>query len=249
MVLEAAAFPGRVFDRIVESNAPGQEYRIYRRPLGVVGAISPWNVPLHFSQRSVAPALALSNAVVIKPASDTPGTGCLMLARIFEEAGLPAGTLSAVVGARSEIGDDVVTNPVPGLISFVGSTPVGKSVRRLAAGEDFIKQIALELGGNGHFVVIDDADLDVAVQAAVLGKFLHQRQICMAVNRIIVQAPLINDGQLAGFSRRSLWQRAKWPKWLWRAPSTVALFRRSYSPKSPNVVCASVRASRPDHTH
>lgn len=193
ITFESASFPGRVFGRIVESNTPGKENRIYRRPLGVVGVISPWNFPLHLSQRSVAPALALGNAVVLKPASDTPVTGGLILARIFEEAGLPPGVLNVVVGAGSEIGDAFVTHRVPRLISFTGSTPVGQNVGRLAIGGEFLKPVALELGGNSPFVVLADADLDAAVQAAAMGKFLHQGQICMAVNRIIVEAPLYDE--------------------------------------------------------
>ncbi|MBO1267780.1 aldehyde dehydrogenase family protein [Arthrobacter cavernae] len=193
ITLEASTFPTRVHGRIVESNIPGKEVRIYRRPLGVVGVISPWNFPLHLSQRSVAPALALGNAVVIKPASDTPVTGGLILARIFEEAGLPAGVLNVVVGSGSEIGDDFVTHAVPGLISFTGSTPIGQNVGQLAAGGKHLKHVALELGGNSPFVVLADADLDAAVEAAVLGKFLHQGQICMSINRIIVEAPLYEE--------------------------------------------------------
>lgn len=193
ITLEASSFPTRVHGRIVESNNPGKELRVYRRPIGVVGVISPWNFPLHLSERSVAPALALGNAVVIKPASDTPVTGGLILARIFEEAGLPAGVLNVVVGAGSEIGDDFVTHPVPGLISFTGSTPVGQNVGKLAASGKHLKHVALELGGNSPLVVLADADLDAAVEAAVLGKFLHQGQICMAVNRIIVEAPLYDE--------------------------------------------------------
>ncbi|MFD1213564.1 aldehyde dehydrogenase family protein [Arthrobacter sp. GCM10027362] len=193
ITLEASSFPTRVHGRILESNSPGKENRVYRKPLGVVGVISPWNFPLHLSQRSVAPALALGNAVVIKPASDTPVTGGLILARIFEEAGLPGGVLSVVVGAGSEIGDDFVSHPVPSLISFTGSTPVGKNVGRLATGGEHLKHVALELGGNSPFVVLADADLDAAVQAAVTGKFLHQGQICMAVNRIIVEAPVYDE--------------------------------------------------------
>ncbi|MGZ4661886.1 MAG: aldehyde dehydrogenase family protein, partial [Arthrobacter sp.] len=118
---ESASFPTRVHGRIFDSNTPNREMRVYRKPIGVVGVISPWNFPLHLSQRSVAPALALGNAVVLKPASDTPVTGGLILARIFEEAGLPAGVLSTVIGAGSEIGDDFVAHPVPALISFTGS--------------------------------------------------------------------------------------------------------------------------------
>ncbi|GAA3325831.1 aldehyde dehydrogenase family protein [Paeniglutamicibacter sulfureus] len=193
ITLEAASFPGRVHGRIAESNNPGKENRIYRRPLGVVGVISPWNFPLHLSQRSVAPALALGNAVVIKPASDTPVTGALLLARIFEEAGLPAGVLNVVVGAGSEIGDHFVAHRVPALISFTGSTPVGQNVGRIATGGQHLKHVALELGGNSPLVVLADADLDLAVKSAVLGSYLHQGQICMAVNRIIVEAPVYDE--------------------------------------------------------
>src|SRR5699024_11712132 len=98
--------------------------------------ISPWNFPLHLSQRSVAPALALGNAVVIKPASDTPVTGGLLLGRIFAEAGLPAGVLSVVVGAGAEIGDAFVAHPVPSMVSFTGSTPVGKNIGNIATSGD-----------------------------------------------------------------------------------------------------------------
>lgn len=190
---EAASFPSRVHGSIFDSNTPNREMRVYRKPIGVVGVISPWNFPLHLSQRSVAPALALGNAAVIKPASDTPVTGGLLIARIFEEAGLPAGVLSVVIGSGSEIGDAFVEHPVPRLISFTGSTPVGKQVGAVATGGKHLKKVALELGGNAPLVVLDDADLDAAVEAAVTGSFLHSGQICMAVNRIIVQAPVYDD--------------------------------------------------------
>ena len=143
--------------------------------------------------RSVAPALGCGNAVVLKPASDTPLTGGLLLAKIFEAAGLPKGVLNVVVGAGSEIGDYFVEHPVPRLISFTGSTPVGKDVGKTAVGGKHIKKVALELGGNAPFVVLDDADLDKAVGAAIMGKFLHQGQICMSINRIIVEAPLYDE--------------------------------------------------------
>ena len=193
ITLESASFPSRVHGRIFDSNTPNREMRVYRKPLGVVGVISPWNFPLHLSQRSVAPALALGNAVVIKPASDTPVTGGLLVARIFEEAGLPAGVLSVVVGAGSEIGDDFVAHPVPRLISFTGSTPVGQNVGKVATSGEHLKKVSLELGGNAPMVVLDDADLDAAVGQAVPGAFLHSGQICMAVNRIIVQAPVYDE--------------------------------------------------------
>ncbi|WP_432696676.1 aldehyde dehydrogenase family protein [Marinobacterium sp. YM272] len=190
ITLEAASMPNRVHGRILESSVASKESRVYRRPLGVVGVISPWNFPLHLTQRSIAPALALGNAVVVKPASDTPVSGGLLLARIFEEAGLPAGLFSVVVGSGSEIGDAFVEHPVPALISFTGSTEVGRNIGRIASGGDTLKHVALELGGNSPFVVLADADLEQAVNAAVFGKFLHNGQICMAINRIIVEEPL-----------------------------------------------------------
>lgn len=190
ITLEAASFPARVHGRILPSNIPGKENRVYREPLGVVGVISPWNFPLHLTQRSVAPALALGNAVVIKPASDTPVTGGLLCARIFEEAGVPPGVISVLVGSGAEIGDAFVEHPIPKLISFTGSTPVGANIGRIASGGKHLKHVALELGGNSPFVVLADADLEQAVSAAVMGKFLHQGQICMAINRIIVERPL-----------------------------------------------------------
>ena len=190
IALESASFPARVHGRIVESDVPGKESRVYRSALGVVGVISPWNFPLHLTQRSIAPALALGNAVVVKPASDTPVCGGLLLAKVFEEAGLPAGVLSVVVGAGSEIGDAFVEHPVPSLITFTGSTPVGRGIGSIASGGAHLKHVALELGGNSPFVVLADAELEQAVNAAVFGKFLHQGQICMAVNRIIVDNSL-----------------------------------------------------------
>jgi acyl-CoA reductase-like NAD-dependent aldehyde dehydrogenase len=190
ITLESASLPSRVHGRIMASNVPGKESRVYREPLGVIGVISPWNFPLHLTARSASPALALGNAVVIKPASDTPVTGGLLLARIFEEAGLPKGVLSVVVGSGSEIGDAFVEHPVPGFISFTGSTQVGRNIGRIASGGEHLKHVALELGGNSPFVVLADADLEQAVNAAAVGKFLHQGQICMAINRIIVEEPL-----------------------------------------------------------
>ncbi|MGO1192896.1 MAG: aldehyde dehydrogenase family protein [Nesterenkonia sp.] len=190
---ESASFPTRVHGTIHPSNTENREMRVYRKPVGVVGVISPWNFPLHLSQRSVAPALALGNAVVIKPASDTPVTGGLLLARVFEEAGLPEGVLSVVVGAGSEIGDEFVSHPVPRLISFTGSTPVGQNVGRVAVSGEHLKKVSLELGGNAPLVVLDDADLDAAVEQSVPGTFLHSGQICMSVNRIIVEAPVYDD--------------------------------------------------------
>jgi aldehyde dehydrogenase (NAD+) len=139
---------------------------------------------MQLSNRSVAPALAVGNAVVLKPAGDTPVTGGLLLAKIYEEAGLPPGLLSVVVGKGSEIGDAIVEHPAPSVVSFTGSTPVGEGIAKKAG----IKKLALERGGNGPLVVLDDADLHSAVDAAVFGSFAHAGQICMIANRLVVDA-------------------------------------------------------------
>jgi len=196
---EAASMPYLMHGAILPVDRPGKEARVYRKPVGVIGVISPWNFPLHLSNRSVAPALALGNAVVLKPASDTPVTGGLLLARIYEEAGLPPGLLNVVVGAGAAIGDAFCAHPVPRVISFTGSTAVGQRIARTAAAATRIKRLGLELGGNAPLVVLEDADLDIAVQAAVAGRFFHQGQICMSTNRIIV-AEAIHDDFLAAFS-------------------------------------------------
>jgi aldehyde dehydrogenase (NAD+) len=183
---EAASLPYLVEGRILPTDALGKESRVYRQPVGVVGLISPWNWPLQLTARSLFPALAVGNAVVVKPASDTPVTGGLLAAKILEEAKLPPGVLSVLVGAGSEIGDAFVTHPTPRVISFTGSTPVGRRIARLAVESPIIKRVALELGGNSPFVVLEDADLEQTVEAAVFGKFLHQGQICMSTNRFII---------------------------------------------------------------
>ena len=187
VMLEASFAPYRVEGKILPSDVPGKECRVYRQPVGVVGVISPWNWPLQLSNRSVAPALAVGNSVVLKPASDTPVTGGLLLAKIYEEAGLPSGVLSVIIGAGSEIGDAFVRHPASRVISFTGSTPVGRGIARQAAEAPIMKRVDLELGGNSPFVVLGDADLERAVDAAVFGKFLHQGQICMIANRFIVE--------------------------------------------------------------
>lgn len=182
VTIEAASIPHHVQGRIVPSDLPGKENLVFRVPAGVVAVISPWNFPLRLSIRSVAPALAAGNAVVLKPASDTPVTGGTLLATIYEEAGLPAGLLSVIVGSGGEIGGALVRHAAPSVVSFTGSTEVGTGIAKSAG----IKKLSLELGGNAPLVVLDDADLDVAVPAALFGSFFHQGQICMRANRIIV---------------------------------------------------------------
>ncbi|QKW38466.1 aldehyde dehydrogenase family protein [Actinomadura sp. NAK00032] len=166
------------------SDVPDKENRVYRQAAGVVAVISPWNFPVQLSNRSVAPALALGNAVVLKPAGDTPVTGGLFLAKVYEEAGLPPGLLSVVIGKGGDIGDAIVEHDVPRVVSFTGSTPVGRGIAAKAG----LKRLALELGGNGPLVVLDDADLEQAVAGALYGSYFHMGQVCMATNRIIVDA-------------------------------------------------------------
>jgi aldehyde dehydrogenase (NAD+) len=193
ITLEASSFPYRAQGRIAPIDDPGKESCVYLHPVGVIAVISPWNFPMYLSQRAVAPALALGNSVVVKPSMDTPVTGGLLLAKIFEEAGLPKGLLNVVVGESSEIGDRFVLHPIPRLISFTGSTEVGRRVAMLAAQSSMIKRVTLELGGNSPMVILDDADIDQAVRAAVVGRFMHQGQICMSTNRIIVDEAVSDE--------------------------------------------------------
>jgi len=192
-MLAAATMPHRMVGRILPIDIPGRESRVYRQPLGVVGVISPWNWPMLLSHRSLAPALALGNAVVVKPADDTPVTGGLLLAKIYEAAGLPSGLLNIVIGEVADIGDAFVLHPTPKFISFTGSTRVGRRIGELAVKGVNLKRVGLELGGNAPCVVLDDADLEQAVNGAVLGRFLHQGQICMSTNRIIVDAKIYSQ--------------------------------------------------------
>lgn len=182
VMLESASYPARVSGRILPAALiGGKENRVYRQPVGVAAVISPWNFPMQLSNRSVAPALAVGNAVVLKPAGDTPVTGGLLLAKIYEEAGLPPGLLSVIVGSSGEVGDPIVTHEAAGAVSFTGSTPVGTSIAEKAP----LKKLSLELGGNGPLVILDDADVDAAVEAAMFGSYFHQGQVCMATNRVI----------------------------------------------------------------
>ena len=154
-----------------------------RLPAGVVGVISPFNFPLILSIRAVAPALALGNAVVLKPDPRTAVSGGVVIARVFEEAGLPAGVLHMLPGG-ADAGQALVTDPHVRIIAFTGSTAAGRAVGESAARH--FKRAHLELGGNSALIVLDDADLDLAVSAGAFGSFMHQGQICMATGRHLV---------------------------------------------------------------
>ncbi len=190
---QAVSAPYGAEGRILPSDIPGKESRVYRRPVGVVAVVSPWDFALNLANRSVAPALALGNAVVLKPPSNTPVTGGLIFAKIFEEAGLPPGVLSVVAGPAREIGDAFVSHPIPRVITFTGSTKAGRHIGELAMTSPIMKRASLELGGNSPQVVLDDADLELAVNAAVFGKFLNSGQICMSINRLIVDERVYDE--------------------------------------------------------
>lgn len=191
MIKEAATFPLRMEGKILPSTEDGKENRLYRIPAGVVGVISPFNFPFFLSMKSVAPALGAGNGVVLKPHEDTPITGGTLIGKIFEEAGLPKGLLNVVVTDIKEIGDAFVEHPIPRIISFTGSTKVGSYIGQLAVKN--YKKPLLELGGNSAFIILEDADLDYAVQAATFSRFTHQGQICMCANRILVQKSIYNE--------------------------------------------------------
>ena len=190
IIQESQKFPEQIKTEQLESKDPQRKSLVLRKPLGVIGVISPWNFPFHLSMRSVATAIACGNSVVLKPASDTPVTGGTLLGKLFEEAGLPAGVLNVVCGAGSEIGDYFVEHQIPKMISFTGSTEVGQNVGSKALASPRIKRLALELGGNAPLVILDDADLDLAVELTIMGRFMHQGQICMSTNRVIVDASI-----------------------------------------------------------
>ncbi|MFK8911916.1 aldehyde dehydrogenase family protein [Streptomyces sp. YS-3] len=181
---EAIQLAIRPEGRILPSPVDGKENRVYRLPVGVVGVISPFNFPFLVTLKSVAPALALGNAVVIKPNQNAPVVGGGLIAKIFEDAGLPAGLLNVLVTDIAEIGDALIEHPVPKVISFAGSDRTGRHVAAVA-GSHF-KRAILELSGNSALVVLDDADIDYAVEAAVFSRFVYQGQVCMAANRVLV---------------------------------------------------------------
>ena len=184
-IKEASTYPLRMTGEIVPSTIDGKENRLYRVPAGVVGVISPFNFPFNLSVRSVAPALATGNGVVLKPHDDTPIMGGTLIGKIFEEAGIPKGLLNVVVADIGEIGDAFVEHPIPRIISFTGSEGVGRHIGGVAG--RCLKKAILELGGNSALIVLDDADLQTAVNAAVFSRFAHQGQVCMCANRILVQ--------------------------------------------------------------
>lgn len=192
-LLEASAMPSQSQGQLLPSEA-GRLSIARRRPIGVVGVIAPFNFPLFLAMRAVAPALAVGNAVVLKPDLRTAVCGGFSIARLFEEAGLPAGVLHVLPGG-ADAGEALCRDASVGMIQFTGSTAAGRKVGEIAGGH--LKKLSLELGGKNSLIVLDDADLDLALSNAAWGAYVHQGQICMSAGRVLVQA-----GIAEAFSRR-----------------------------------------------
>ncbi|MNO42194.1 Benzaldehyde dehydrogenase [NAD(+)] [compost metagenome] len=180
--IETAGYTGQPIGHILATATSRRSYA-RRVPLGVVGVITPWNSPFILAARVILPALAMGNAVVLKPDIQTPVCGGYLLARLFELAGVPEGVLAVLPGA-GDVGAALTENPDVNMISFTGSTAAGRKVGE-AAGRG-LKKIALELGGNNALIAFHDADLEATVSAAAFGSFFHQGQICFSVGRHIV---------------------------------------------------------------
>lgn len=175
-----AEFDRRIEGDIIASDKPNEQMWIVPQPVGVVVGIIPWNFPSAVAIRKIAPALIAGNAIVLKPHEDTP-LAALELARLADEAGIPPGVVNILAGPGETVGEALVTNPIPRLISFTGSVETGKRIMRMAS--DDVKVVSLEMGGKAPFIVMDDCDLDAAVQHAVLTRFLNCGQVCTCNER------------------------------------------------------------------
>lgn len=175
----------RIAGEMLPSHRTDARLLVLRQPIGVVAAITPWNFPAAMITRKIAPALAAGCTVVVKPALETPLTA-LALAELAHRAGLPAGTINVLTGDAQAIGGVFTSHPKVRLVGFTGSTAVGKILMAQAA--TTVKKVALELGGNAPFIVFDDADLDAAVEGAIVSKYRNMGQTCVCTNRFYVQA-------------------------------------------------------------
>lgn len=202
-IFRAAA--GVAYDAIGEvmPSEYGKVSMAMRRPMGVISVISPWNFPGILTGRGIAFALSAGNTVVLKPSEETPYSGGLFYAEVFQEAGVPDGVLNVVTCSRENVaavGDEMIENPLVKGISFTGSTPVGRQIAAKAGG--LLKKCCVELGGKDSLIICDDADMDRATSAANFGSFMHQGQICMSVEKILVHESIF-DEFLAKFKERA----------------------------------------------
>ncbi len=174
----------RTYGDVVPSPWGDRRILVTKEPTGVVAAITPWNFPSSMLSRKLAPALAAGCTAVVKPASQTPYSG-LAWGALCEDVGFPKGVVNIVTGSASEIGDEICTNPLVKKITFTGSTGVGKMIMAKAA--QTVKKVSMELGGNAPFIVFDDANLDRAVEGAMVAKYRNSGQTCVCTNRFFVQ--------------------------------------------------------------
>ncbi|EIM73048.1 succinic semialdehyde dehydrogenase [Nitratireductor aquibiodomus RA22] len=175
----------RVYGDVVPSPWADRRILVTKEPVGVIGAITPWNFPSSMLARKLGPALASGCTAIAKPASQTPYSG-LAWGVLCEEAGFPKGVVNILTGSASEIGDELCENPLVRKITFTGSTEIGKLLIQKTAGT--VKKVSMELGGNAPFIVFDDADLDRAVEGAMAAKYRNSGQTCVCTNRFFVQA-------------------------------------------------------------
>ncbi|MGH8946076.1 MAG: aldehyde dehydrogenase family protein [Acidimicrobiia bacterium] len=190
----AASAPYDVKGEVIPADHENSFFMAVRQPAGVVACFAPFNVPYILGSRSFALPIAYGNTAVLKPSEEAPLTGGILLAEIFDEAGLPPGVLNVVTGTREaaeEIGDEMISNPAVRRISFTGSTEVGRMIAEKAGRH--LKRAVLELGGKDPLIVLGDADVDYAVDAAAWGAFLHQGEICMSTERIIVEKSVADE--------------------------------------------------------
>ena len=175
----------RTYGDVVPSPWADRRIMVTREPVGVIAAITPWNFPSSMLARKIGPAIAAGCTSVVKPASQTPYSG-LAWGALCEEVGIPAGVVNIVTGAAGEIGDEICANPIVKKLTFTGSTEVGKVLIEKSAAT--VKKVSMELGGNAPFLIFDDADLDRAVEGAMMAKYRNSGQTCVCTNRFFVQA-------------------------------------------------------------
>jgi acyl-CoA reductase-like NAD-dependent aldehyde dehydrogenase len=203
--------------QVLPSGVAGTRALAIRRPVGVVAAISPWNAALTLAGRAIVGPMALGNTVVLKPSEESPITGGTLWAEVFAEAGLPAGVLNVVTHAPGDaavIAEEFVVHPRVRRINFTGSTVTGRRLAEIAA--QHLKRPVLQLSGHNPLIVLADADLDYAVDAAVYGAFVHQGEVCMCARRILVERPIADQ-----FTERFVTKAATLPVGDPRDPSTV----------------------------
>lgn len=181
----------RAYGEVIPTHDPTKRLLVLKQPVGVVSAITPWNFPQAMITRKVAPALAAGCASLVRPASETP-LSALAAAELADRAGLPPGLLNVIPATDSPaVGRELTTNPTIRKISFTGSTPIGKLLLGQAAGT--VKKASMELGGNAPFIVFDDADIDAAVEGAIVSKYRNSGQTCVCANRFLVQDSVYDE--------------------------------------------------------